>query len=31
MVQFFQKVSTEFALEHGLAPGYPKGIIRVKP
>jgi hypothetical protein len=30
MVRFFQKVSTEYALEHGLAPNHPKGIIRVK-
>ena len=29
MVRFFQKVSTDFALEHGLAAGHPKGIIRV--
>lgn len=31
MVRFFQRVSTEFALEHGLAAGHPKGIIRVVP
>ena len=31
MVQFFQRVSTEFALEHGLAAGHRKGIIRVVP
>ena len=31
MVRFFQRVSTEFALEHGLAAGHSKGIIRVVP
>lgn len=31
MVRFFQRVSTEFALEQGLAAGHPKGIIRVIP
>jgi predicted nucleotidyltransferase len=30
MVRTFQKVSTEFALENGLAAGHPKGILRVK-
>ena len=30
MVKFFQSVSTDFALEHGLAAGHPKGIIRVQ-
>lgn len=29
MVRFFQKVSTDFALEYGLSAGHPKGIIRV--
>jgi len=29
MVRTFQKVSTEFALENGLAAGHPKGILRV--
>lgn len=29
MVRFFQKVSTDFALEHGLSSGHMKGIIRV--
>jgi predicted nucleotidyltransferase len=29
MVRFFQKVSTDFALGHGLPARHPKGIIRV--
>lgn len=30
MVRFFQNVSAEFAIENGLAPGHPKGMLRVK-
>lgn len=29
MVRFFQTVSIDFALEHSLSAGHPKGIIRV--